>query len=341
MPRKAAVQLGHGSSRGLIAGHDIAKHPALSNLLLHALDTDIVSTTRRGYSSAVRSYVDFCSVREIADFPVTEQTLGAFMLRKMTTVSPNSLPVYLAGIRRESDSRGLLWNLEGSVTIRRVFRYIKRTFPSKQGSAKLAVSLDMLMTMLPLLPGWPDLGALGHNDLLFASSSIIGVLGLLRGGEFTFRKDQARPLLRRCDIQPKVVHGKRAIIVAVRQPKNCWWQTELEVVIFQGPPGSPFCPCALYDALCARSPGARPTCPAFQFQDGAPLTRKWLLERTVGLVTMAGISMVDQFGNNMTIKLASFRAGGLRSSINAKNAEPILKLQGRWRSDAWKSYWMN
>ena len=340
MPKRKIVRPGDGGSASMMNGQEVARDPTMSALLLKALDSSVVATTKVNYDSATRQYMHFCDVRQFQAFPVAACTLGAFLLRKTTSVSADSLRLYVSAIRHDSISRGDTWTLNGNPLIGRVMRYIRRAFPKCSKGAKFSVTLGMIMKLLPLLPKWPDYRSMAYDDLLFATASVIAVLGFLRGGEFTYRKNQSRPILRKQDITRKELNGSTALIVNIIQAKSTWWEHDSLVPVFGDHPDSPFHPVTLYDALCARDPGASLSSPAFHFMNGKPLSRDFMLRKTVTMLQLARIQMIDAHGNVMPIKLASWRAGAVRSSI-AENGKAVVKMQGRWSSEAWEHYYMD
>ena len=183
---------------------------------------------------------------------------------------------------------------------------------------------------------------MAYDDLLFATASVIAVTGLLRGGEFTFRSGQSRPILLQRDINMKMIEGVKTLVVNVRQAKTTWWEHDSFVPIHGAVEESPFSPVALYEELRRRDMGAGTSTPAFHFMDSrrSPLTRDFMLKKTAGLLKTAGISILDARGAPMPLKLASYRSGGLHSSLKAGNDVPTMKMQGRWKSDAWEHYLM-
>jgi hypothetical protein len=262
--------------------------------------------------------------------------IAGWILRIMTTVSTSSLKVYLAAVQYDSISLGYGWPLSGDPLVARTIRYVKRNFPAKEKGLKFAITLEVLMTILPRLDGWPTSTKMSYDDLLFATASIIAVQGLLRGGEFTFKPNQTRPLLRRIDIDSACLEGSNALVVNIRQAKATWWLQDSFVPIFDAQ--GDFSSWKLWHDLKMRSPMKDATAPAFQFSNGLPLSKKFMLERSAQLATAAGFSLRDESGKPTPIKMASYRAGGIRSSVAACNNEAIIQLQGRYKSGAWRNY---
>ena len=340
MPRKQVVR--RGAADGLLSGSALeAADPSLARALLKAVTESNAETTRRGYQSATNKYVKFCELRKLDPWPVQEEVLGAWIVRLMTTVKPSSLRVYLAAVKGENQLLGFQWSMQNSFIVQRVLKYVKRTLPTGGKGEKFAVTLDVLVTILPLLPRWPDLTTLAYDDLVFALASICAVLGFLRGGEFTYKKGQSRPPLRMCDIARHEEQGLRGLVMNIRQAKSTWWLSSGYVPIFGPSDGlmPEFSPLVLWDSYVSRSAHAKaPTAFAFHHEDGSPVSRDFMVSKTAELLRRANISLIDDRGVRTPVKAASWRSGGLRSSLKAKVREPVFKAQGRWASNAWENY---
>ena len=64
--------------------------------------------------------------------------------------------------------------------------------------------------------------------------------------------------------------------------------------------------------------------PAFVMQNGSPLSRDWMVAKSEALLNMAKISFVDQSGRVAPVKAASWRAGGVRSALDANVPVPVI-----------------
>jgi len=78
--------------------------------------------------------------------------------------------------------------------------------------------------------------------------------------------------------------------------------------------------------------------PALHNDDGSALSRAVMMSITKRLLDQAGIIVLSDKGAQASLKMASWRAGGVRSAIDA-HLDPVLIMKlGRWSSDAWRSY---
>ena len=64
--------------------------------------------------------------------------------------------------------------------------------------------------------------------------------------------------------------------------------------------------------------------PAFVMQSGSPLNRDWMVTKSQALLAAAQITFVDQSGRQAPVKAASWRAGGVRSALDANVPVPII-----------------
>jgi hypothetical protein len=322
-----------------------AADPAIFAELVHAHTSYVVPSTQYNYGRLAEQYAAFCRARGLQPWPVDQFKLGGWVIRLMTRVKPSSLKVYLAAVRYVHINHGFVWELTGCEFMRRVLRYVKRTFPAGEKGMKLPITRHVLRRILPLLPGWPRVSAMSFEDLCFACASVVAVCGFLRGGEFLFSPGQARPILLWEHVQVQTVDGGDALVVAIPQPKAEWWRRTSRVPVFSAG-ADDLCPVRLWRALCSRSPcvgrGANGVTgrglPAFHGPRGQPLTQKQMVQRTLELVQRAGITMVDDRGRELKVMAASWRAGGVRSASEAGLEEATIRELGRWHSSAWTNY---
>ena len=130
-------------------------------------------------------------------------------------------------------------------------------------------------------------------------------------------------------------------MIRIPQPKARWWLSTVDVPCYDFDNGSAFSPPRLWSALIAGSPAvakarargdAAHALPAFHFDDGSPLSRGWMLARTAALCATAGIPCAQ------VMKMASWRAGAVRSATDAGLSDSLIMELGRWKSNAWMHY---
>ena len=311
-----------------------------------ALRNHVVSSTESGYQSAFKKYAKYMDNRDLQHFPAETTTMASFFLHAASSVGVKSLGHYSAAVQYyqglQADEP---WACKGDEKMRRCMRYLKRKYPQKGKALKLSVSCAVLVKLIEFIPGFPNWMMMSHNDRAFIAASMIGVCGFLRGGEFLSYPGNKRPLLRKRDVRVELDGNTPVVQVSVIQPKNMWWLDSAEVTCFNPPPGSTKCDTVtalrLYWNI-AEMQGLplSENGPAFPMENGAPLSRDFMVSRTETLLGMAGIQVLDQAGKVAPVRAASWRAGGVRSAIDAGVSVPMIMVLGRWRSIAWESYFM-
>jgi hypothetical protein len=307
----------------------------------------LVRGVRNTYSSAMRDYAKFTLIRGLPLFPADGLVLAAWMYRMASYVKPSSMNLYLAAVRHHQELEGVPWALERNHYVGCAKRYLKRRFPTPEKAAKFPVTLSVLKIILPCLPGWPDLGALSHEDRLFACASILAVMGFLRGGEFLSSPGSVRPILKLNNLSVETVRGQLAVVMHIPQPKARFWLCDVRVPCYHYAAMGPFSPVGLWQALLRGSPALKSRkrdsastglLPAFHFKSGSALSKLWMLKRTRELCGQMDVSMSSQEGAPLSLRAASWRAGGVRSAVDAGQTEEMIMKLGRWKSNAWLHY---
>ena len=208
-----------------MAAHPIsAADPALTSLLGHVL-TDYLAN-RKGYESAARSYLSFCADRKLSPFPTDGVKLAAWLVRIASHVKFSSMKVYLAAVQYAQCLEGWAWNVPHYGFVRNSLHWVRRSFPCDPKGLKFAVTFSILRRLLALLPGWPFLPSMSHDDRLFATASWIAVGSFFRGGEFLSSPGSRRDTLLRSAVSVQMRDGVPLLVSAVPQPKaTCWLPT--------------------------------------------------------------------------------------------------------------------
>ena len=323
-----------------LASHPMASSfPRLATLLDEAITGHVVPSTLSGYKSAVSSFESFCAAHGVPAFPVDMLWLCSWLVFSAMSVSVPSLKVYLAGIRFECGSRGLIWAGNGNEFVRRTIRFLKRRYGCVSSRNKVPISISLISKLCPFLPGWPVVHSMSHDDRLWIAASVIATMGFLRGGEFLSSPSSSRPVLRGRHVIEVCSGGLQHVSVAIAQPKSRWWLPFETARCFQAPSGcllDPVWLLSVYRSLSTVALG--PDLPAFRLADGSTLSRNWMVGRTVQLLALADIHVVDSLGAPASVFASSWRAGGVVSAKAAKIGDDVIKILGRWASNAWTSY---
>jgi hypothetical protein len=329
----------------VVANHAIARiDPVGARALSQALVHHVVCT--KTYGSAVKRYIKYMASRGQPAFPATSEWLAAYIVHAVSSISVSSLKVYLAAIQYHQVLAGFPWLLHKDELVRRALRAVKRTFPSPASALKLSISLATIIRMVAKLPGFPNLQVLAHDDLVFYLASVLGTCGFLRGGEFLTYAGSKRPVLRQRDVFTAFEGGVEVLKVNVVQPKAMWWLESAVVTCFSHPAcGAEVCDLVtlfkVYKLLCAeRGLSTRPCSPALMMASGMAVSREFMIRRSNDLLDAASITVYNQAGVRAAVRAASWRAGGVRSALEAGVPAPMIMVLGRWRSNAWENYAM-
>jgi hypothetical protein len=313
--------------------------PASANLLGMVLREHILPKTSSSYMTGINSFLNFCRERGVSPWPVDPIWFAAWMLKLGRSIAHTSLKMYMAGVRHGQELEGFDWELSDNATVRSVLRWMRRRYPTRKMANKIAISTSVLKQILPHLPGWPNLAVMRHDDAVFATASVLATSAFLRGGEFLFEKGSDRPLLRRSNMDIRPVAGSTAVVIHVVQPKTSWWLDEVLIPCFANSAMVDFCPVALWrNYLALFASPLLPSSPAFVMQSGAPLSKVFMLSRTAELLATAGIRCLDGSGEVVRLVASSWRAGGVRSALDAGVPESRIMALGRWKTSAWMHY---
>ena len=314
--------------------------PVLALVVDIGLKAHLRPRTTASYGTGARSYVLFMESRGLQPWPVTPVEYCGWLHTLPPGVQVPSMKVYKAGVRDASILEGHGWPMEGNEYVRRTMRFLERKYPSKSKGQKFPITVGVLYRILPLLSGWPDMSCMSAEDRVFAAASIIGLSGFLRGGEFLESKQSDRAVLLAMDVCLRVIGDRDAVVVMVRQPKTRPWLSTVAVPCFGNVFNDAFCPVRLWREYWSRCPefgtkGA--SSPAFVLM-GKPLSRDYMVKRTTSLLSAANVSFVDQKGDQMLVKAASWRSGAVCSAVQAGVPAQDIQSLGRWTSEAWKNY---
>jgi len=312
---------------------DPATARALSDLLLQAVQPGTAAT----YASAFSQLSLFCEARSVSFLPVDRISLAAWLTFKASQgVKAKSLSKYVSGIRHAHLMRLGVWHLDGDSLISLTLRAAGTRAPSSDKLQKAPLSLDTILRCCQVMPGWPSLGALCYDDLLWATASVIAFFAALRGGEFFVRQGSSRPVLCRSMLSvSRGIGANRFIRVDVPAPKtNQQRQSEPALAMDPGPHFllSPITLWDFYERSRLRLLGSVRDPPAFQLQSGEPLSGSFMLNRARQLCRRANLRIWNSEGQIVSIGSASWRAGYVLSAKNASIADSTIRANGRWRS---------
>ena len=327
---------GHHVVLSFIESHRVASvDPSSALRLSQLLSSSVGLKTRMSYMSGVRSLHGYCISRNLSSCPVDAITLAAWMGWVCPLhILPPSLIKYISGIRRHHLLAGLVWDLSSHPLVKMTLRSLEKENPSPPRKLKLPLTLSVLVKMCSYLPGWPSPSLMSFDDVLWISASALAFAAALRGGEFFTYPGSDRPTLEGRMVVPQV----DGVLVNIPLPKaHHSLAFEHSFASCTSPPAI-----ELLDPLIwlleyrsrAFSLGFNVlgSSPAFVMSDRRPLSRSFMVDRSISMCSVAGITVVDILGNPVPVQASSWRCGYTVSAISAGVTELQIKSIGRWSS---------
>ena len=291
--------------------------PSVTSYLAHALARTTQSTYRSGWSS----YTRFCALHSIPRLPLTEATLLPFFAHLADRhLLHSTLRVYLSALTYYSRIAGYPFNIRHMPRLHYLLMGVRRSqggaFSVPRRTPLFPQHLVSLRTFL--LAHYPPVDA----RMLWAAFTS-AFFGLLRASEYTCPTDST--------IVPSTLlltHFKCApdfSSASLRLPISKADQFGRGVLVDLFPLPSPLCPLsAILHYLAVRRPLGSPL---FLFADGTFLTRAHVVD-----------ILRSVFPAHPTLNTHSFRIGGASALAAAGVPDYVIRVMGRWSSDAYLRY---
>ncbi|KIL54301.1 hypothetical protein M378DRAFT_188756 [Amanita muscaria Koide BX008] len=284
----------------------------VSHLTAHAIE----QSTKKGYSTSIKSYIRFCLIHDLPLDP-TPQNLARYIAYVSQYI--NSAPQYLSGIRHFL--REFFPNFDDNRSSTLVQAAIRgsRKVRANPIRRKLPLRTSHLQTFLDLATSSGT-----FDDLLFITIISCAFYGCHRIGELVQRNDQSlfdwRKIIKRASLSfPDNYYAQYHLPYHKSDP--FYHGTDVRFV-----PQAIANPITLLQQYCFRRDshhGLR--APLFLRENGSHPTRSWFNHRLHNLLPYS-------YGGH------SMRAGGATFYASLGLDESIIQSLGRWSSSAWKIY---
>ena len=205
-----------------------------------------------------------------------------------------------------------------------------------QRRRKLPVTLDIAYTIIDCYPQYhPDEIDALDPVCLFLCLLLVGIVGLFRLGELipkSITKFHPEKLIRLGQVSFSYPPDSSAVArIWLFRSKGDKFNEGVPVFLPASKLSRRYCPVAWLECLTRLSKSKHPTSPLFRFPDGRlvgkPCFIKWLRGRLCGL------------GHQPSLYSGhSLRAGGAVSAAKVGVPDHVIKMLGRWRSDAYLLY---
>ena len=239
-------------------------------------------------------------------------------------LQPNSISAYLSALRHLQVSAGLPppprddWP-----RLQYVLKGIARSQPLNRRN-RLPITSEL---MLQLQAVWARWTSQEYRARMLWAACCLAYFGFMRSGEFTLSTSMAHPPILSSDFSVDSHSNPSVCRIFLRRSKTD--QEGRGVFIYLGKTDSPLCPVTALTNYMAVRPG--PPGALFVSQDGSPLTRDAFVSAVKQALLSAGIDNSAYSGH-------SFRIGAATAAARAGIPAFLIKLLGRWESEAFQLY---
>lgn len=299
----------------------------------------LAASTHKTYTAAVNRFRAFCSHYGIVDmFPVNELLLCRFVAFLANEgLAPPTIKTYLAGVRhmqimqgypepRREGSMPRLKLLQSGVAKERVKNGV-----ATAGKLRLPITPQLLRG---LMDAWAESTSAtqeqSRDRAMLRAVATMCYFGFFRSGELTI------PTATSFDERRHLSWGDVAVddksppsTVRVRLKYSKCDQLGKGVEVFMGRTETSPCPVSevvRYVSMRGPAPG-----PFFKFHNGRPLTKALFIRHVREALAGMGVDSSAYAGH-------SFRIGAATAAAEAGLEDSVIRLLGRWNSDAFLRY---
>lgn len=271
-------------------------------------------STRASYTSAARAFVNFaityhCLNQDGSLLPAPEDTLMLFATFLATTLKPQSIKVYLYGVRNLHLEHGFPDPLADALQLRRLLRGIKR-LKGVSPDSRLPITPSLLRVF------YRHLNLAFYDHLMLWAAILVAFFGFLRSKELL--------ALTHGDLR-RIPEGYQ---VAIKASKTDPFRTGSTVKVGISTDGT-LCAVGALDRLLQASTTTQG--PLFHFQNGTPLSRQRLNTLVRSLAARSRVPP-GRYSSH------SFRIGAASTAAAAGLPDWKIQALGRWSSDCYRRY---
>jgi hypothetical protein len=198
-------------------------------------------------------------------------------------------------------------------------KHVRKSSPSKK-RRRLPITIWSLASLRKFV-------GKRHIDHVMFGAMVVGLFALLRASEYVDKAPYGCSLLRKHISFSS--DGQRATIHLVRS-KTDVFSEGVDVVVYAN--GSNLCPVSWLRAVMSLAPRKAPDTPVFQNSLGSPLSYASYQRFIARLCKRANLTGGKAFSTH------SLRIGGATSLIALGFDTAVVKLLGRWKSEAFQVY---
>ena len=287
------------------------------------LSTALRPGTQHTYTSVQNRYIRFCTLYNVTPLPASELTLLRFIAHISTTVSSNSIPVYLAAVRSLHVINSYAPPPLTAPRVQLILKSLANIAPEIKQAVPITFSLLSNMHNL-ISSSWDD-------SVLWACMMIL-FFGVRRAGELVPSQEQVSmgysvPMVPDLHF---VHHPAPAAILRIARTKT----NVHGINVILGCTGHTICPlCAIVTCLVKRGivNTSHVNVPLFQLQSGVPMDKSYLMTRLRSFLQNLGL---DPKG----FTPHSCRSGGATQLALNGASEQLIQKCGQWSSLCYRRY---
>ena len=259
--------------------------------------------------------------------PTSESILIHFVTYLSKSVSYGTIKVYLAVVKNLHTEFGCSLELTSISLLYKTLRGIKSCLGVSQ-RARYSIIVSVLCSIYAKLKPFHSLDV--DSSMLWASFTL-AFFGFLRSSEFTCNGQfDIQTHLSQSDITfEPTLHSPTPFEIVMKKSKTDPFQETAKLIIAKS--NSAVCTVTALQDYFLQTSTHPSTQPLFQFQDSRNLTRTSVTNNLRALLNVCGLDSA-RFASH------SFRIGAATTAGAARFPNWLIKVLGRWKSDAYQSY---
>lgn len=289
-------------------------------------------TTRRTYSSGERQFIRFCLHHSLVSpdtplLPSSETTLVHFATHLSNTVSYGTIKVYLAAVKNLHTEFGFPLDLTSMPLLYKTLRGMK----CSQGVSKRARYPSTISVLHKIYFKLKPFHSQEVDSSMLWAAFTLAFFGFLRSSEFTCNgKFDPHTHLSRADInfQPNIF-SPDFVVITIKKSKTDPFRETAKLTIARS--NSNVCAVTALQDYLLQTHGQTTPQPLFTFHDGRSLTRASLTNNLRALLLVCGLDSAN-FASH------SFRIGAATTAGAVGLPDWLIKVLGRWKSNAYQTY---
>ena len=298
----------------------------------HYIFNSIATSTRRTYSSGERHFIRFCLFHKLISpqnpfLPANESTLIHFITHLSNTVSYSTIKVYLAAVKNLHGEFGCTLDLTSMPLLYKTLRGIKSHLGLSK-RVRYPITISILHNIYAILKPFHSNDT--DSSMLWAAFTL-AFFGFLRSSEFTCNGNfDAQSHLTRSDISfhPNLCNPTFFEIV-IKKSKTDPFRETAKLTIAKS--NCNVCAVTALQDYFLQTPTHEACQPLFKFTDGRNLTRISLTNNLCALLHLCGMDSTHYASH-------SFRIGAATTAGAVGLPDWLIKVLGRWKSDAYQPY---